>query len=97
MNENSAEKSLQFNERKWKYLKIGKKKDYIINLKLEVDTWKKDYDKEDNLHEEEGGQKTMIEVQELKYFGFGIASSASNVPNILDKKGKSIGTPKKHH
>ena len=57
MNENSAEKSLQFNERKWKYLKIGKKKDYIINQKLKVDTWKKDYDKEDNLHEEGGERK----------------------------------------
>ena len=39
----------------------------------------------------------MIEVQELKYLGFGIASSASNVPNILDRKRKSMGTPKKHH
>ena len=97
MNENSAEKSLQFNERKWKYLKIGKKNDYIINQKLEVDTWKKDYDKEDNLHEEEGGKKTMIEVQELKYLGFVIASSARNVPNIIERKRKSMGTPKIHH
>ena len=41
MNENSAEKSLQFNERKCKYLKIGKNKDTVISQTLEVDTWKK--------------------------------------------------------
>ena len=42
MNENSAEKSLQFNEKKCKYLKIGKKKEDIITQTLEVDTWKKE-------------------------------------------------------
>ena len=57
MNENSAEKSLQFNEKKCKYLKISKKKEDIITQTLEVDTWKKEYDKEDNLHEEEGEKK----------------------------------------
>ena len=64
---------------------------------MEVDTWKKDYDKEDNLHEEEGGKKTIIEVQELEYVGFVIASSASNVPNILDRKNEINEHTKKHH
>ena len=94
MNENSAEKNLQFNEKKCKYLKIGKKKETIVNQRLQVDTWKKQYDMDDKLHEEEGGKKTMIEVVELKYLGFVIASSASNVPNILDRNKKSMSTPK---
>ena len=38
----------------------------------------------------------MIEVLELTYLGFVIASSASNVPNILDRNKKSMSTPKKH-
>ena len=36
----------------------------------------------------------MIEVLELKYLGFVLASSASNVPNILDRNKKSMSTPK---
>ena len=51
------------------------------------------YDSEDHLIENEGGKKVMIEVNELKYLGFVIAASASNVPNILDRKKKLISTP----
>ena len=65
---------------------MGKKKEIILNQTLEVDTWKKSYDNEDNLIEKEGGKKPMIEVKELKYLRFVVASSASNVPNILDRK-----------
>ena len=60
-------------KKKCKYLKIGKKKETIANQKLQVDSRKKQYDKEDKLHEEEGGKKTIIEVLELKYLGFVIA------------------------
>lgn len=35
----------------------------------------------------------MIEVTELKYLGFVVASSASNVPNISDRKKKLFSTP----
>ena len=34
----------------------------------------------------------MEEVLETKYLGFVISENASNVPNISDKKQKSIGT-----
>ena len=61
---------------------------------MPVDTWKKLYDKEDKLHEEKGVKKTMIEVLELKYLGFVIESSASNVPNITERNKKSMSTPK---
>ena len=43
--------------------------------------------------DEEGEKKTMIEVIELIYLGFVITASASNVPNILDRKKKSMSTP----
>ena len=55
-----------------------------------MDTWKQSYDSDDNLIEEEGGKKQMIKVEELKYLGFVVASSASNVPNILDRQKKLI-------
>ena len=49
MNECSAEKKLQFNEKKCKYLKMGKNKQVVTNQTLEVDTWKQAYDNDDNL------------------------------------------------
>ena len=93
MNENSAEKILQFNDIKCKYIKIGKKKEIVTSQTLEVDTWNTTHDNKDNLTEEEGEKKPMTEVMELKYLGFVIASSASNVPNILDRRRKSMSTP----
>ena len=56
MNECSAEKKLQFNEKKCKYLKMGKHKQVVTNQTLEVDTWKQVYDNDDNLVEKEGGK-----------------------------------------
>ena len=35
MNESSAEKKLQFNEKKCKYLKIGKKKEIVLKPNIE--------------------------------------------------------------
>ena len=55
MNESSAENNLQFNEKKCKYLKLGKNTKVILNRTLEMDTRKKTYDSEDNFIEKEGG------------------------------------------
>ena len=55
INESSAEKNQQFNEKKCKYLKIDKKKEVVLNQTLEVGTWKKTYNSEDKLIEKEGG------------------------------------------
>ena len=92
MNENAAEKNLQFNPKKCKYLSIGRNKKSMLHHTLEVDTWNIDYDDLDNIVESEGKKKNMIEVSQIKYLGFVIADNASNVQNILDKKKKSHGT-----
>ena len=92
MNEHSAEKNLQFNPKKCKFLSIGRNKEKMLKHTLEVDTWNISYDDSDILVETEGIKKNMIEVSEIKYLGFVIAENASYVPNILDKKKKSNGT-----
>ena len=92
MNENSAEKNLQFNPKKCKYLSLGKNRETSPLHTLEVDTWNITYDNDNNLIESEGERKKMEEVKELKYLGFVISDNASNVANILDKKNKSTTT-----
>ena len=54
MNENSGTKLLQFNTKKYKYLKMGNLQDRSIPNKLEVDSWVIEYDDQDNLVETEG-------------------------------------------
>ena len=71
-------------------MKIGFfKRDTVTNQILAVYTWKKIYDKDDILIEKKGGGKSMTEVKELKYLGFVITSSASNVSDILGRRRKS--------
>ena len=70
MNENSAEKNLQFNSKKCKYLSIGRNKETSPSHTLEVDIWNVSYDEEDNLIESEGGKSKMEAVSELKSLGF---------------------------
>ena len=92
MNENSATKLLQFNTKKCKYLRMGNVKNVSLPNNLEVDSWEVKYDEQDNLVETEGKKLEMQEEYEIKYLGFVISGNASNVPNILDKKKKSLGT-----
>ena len=90
MNENSAEKHLQFNAKKFKFMKIGKNKLSSLPQSLKVDSWNKEYDEEENLIESEGSKINMNEVKDIKYLGFVISNDGSNVANILDKQEKSI-------
>ena len=92
MNENAAEKNLQFNPQKCKFMSIGRNKENVTPHKLEVDTWDIVYDDADNLVETEGIKKNMIAVSEIKYLGFVLAENASNVQNITDKNMKANGT-----
>ena len=46
---------------------------------------------DETLVETEGERIEMDEVHEMKYLGFVMSSDASNVPNILKNKNKSIG------
>ena len=59
MNENSAEKNLQFNETKCKFMYIGKNKETKHENTLEVDSWKISYNDQNELVEEEGGKVSM--------------------------------------
>ena len=92
MNENSATKLLQFNTKKCKYLRMGNLNKTSLPNKLEVDSWEIKYDDQDNIIETEGEKVEMKEEAEIKYLGFVICGNASNVPNILEKKNKAIGT-----
>ena len=92
MNENSAEKRLQFNPKKCKYLDIGRNTETsVLHNTLEVDTWDISYDEKENMIETEGPKVKMTKVNQLKHLGFVISEDASNVPNISEKKKKSIG------
>ena len=70
---------------------IGKNPKSAIDQDLEVDGWKTSHDKYGTFSEEYEGKVIMKETKEHKYLGFVISASASNVPNILEKKGKVAG------
>ena len=92
--DHTANKILQFNDTKCKTMNIGKNPDSIIDQDIQVDKWDTDHDKMGEFQEEYRGKVLVKEAKEYKYLGFVISSSASNVPNILDKKGKVAGTHK---
>ena len=79
MNENSAEKNLQFNLKKCKYLSVGNNKETAPSHTLEVDSWNITYDNDNNINETEDGKKNMEEVTELKYLGFVILCNAMKI------------------
>ena len=72
-------------------MKICKSPESAIDHDLEVDSWKADHDKNGDFYETFEGKVKMKEANEHKYLGFVISNNASNVPNILDKKGKVTG------
>ena len=90
----TANKSLQFNVTKCKTMKVGKCPETIIDQNIEVDSWSSDHNTEGILVEEYEGKVAMKDVHEYKYLGYVVSASASNVPNILDKKGKVSGIHK---
>jgi hypothetical protein len=90
----TSNKMLQFNDTKCKTMKIGKSPDSIIDQDIQVDRWDAHHDKNGDFHEEYMGKVAMKDTKEYKYLGFVISTSASNVPNILDKEGKVAGIHK---
>ena len=87
----TANKMLQFNSTKCKTMTISKSPDSVIIQDLKVYNWKVSHDKNGVFSEEYAGKVGMKETTEHKYLGFVISSDASNVPNILEKKGKVAG------
>ena len=87
----TSNKMLQFNATNCKTMKIGKNTETVIDQDLKVDNWKVSHDINGNFSESYEGKLIMKEVKEHKYLGFVISNTASNVPNILEKKGKVAG------
>ena len=91
----TANKSLQFNVTKSKTMQVGKSLETIIDQVIEVDSWSADHNTKGILVEEYEGKVAMKDVNAYKYLGYVVSASASNVPNILDEKGKVSGMYKK--
>ena len=75
---------------------VSKKKcvDEHLHSELKVDTWKLLFDQDENMKEVYDGKKTMEEVKEIKYLGVIILQSGSNMPDIINKRNRAIGTQK---
>ena len=72
-------------------MKIAKNTETVIDQELKVDSWKVSHDRNGNFLESYEGKQIIKEAKEHKYLGFVISNTASNVPNILEKKGKVAG------
>ena len=100
INIKTAEKNLQFGPSKCEYMVVGKNPDCVLQSKLKVDNWVKEYKEDTNtgemtLVEYYGGKIDMKETKEYKYLGFIISSKGDNMANIRKIKQKSIGITRK--
>ena len=68
-----------------------KSKSYI-NSNLFVDSWKLEHTDSNTFKEEFVGKVPMEETNSLLYLGYMLSNTKSNMPNIIHKKNKSIGT-----
>ena len=96
-NVRSAEKSLQFGEKKCKKMYVGKDKDIDLSGTLTVDKWSTKYTVdsltgEDKLQETYEGTVEMEEVKEWLYLGFIISNRGNNLANLKNVKIKAIIT-----
>ena len=87
LNFKSAEKGLQFGNRKCKYMIVGKKVENVINNKIYLDGWKEEYSENNESGEIElkdtyVGKIAIEEVMQQKYLGFVISSRGDNLENI---------------
>ena len=96
LNIRTADKYLQFGHDKCKTMIVSKKKivDEHLHSNLKVDTWKLVYDKDKNMQESFDGKKSMEEVTKIKYLGVLISQNGSNMPDILNKRNRALGTQK---
>ena len=93
INIKTAEKRLQFNDKKCKTMFIGKTTNNSINNSLKVDKWQIEHKEEKgeiNLVETFIGEVPIDETKEQKYLGFILSNTGDNMKNINDKKQKSV-------
>ena len=96
LNVKTLDKYLQFGHNKCKTMIVSKQKEVpeFLHTKLEVDTWKSTFDKDEVMTESYDGKKVMEEVKQIKYLGVVISHDGKNMPDILEKKNRSLGTHK---
>ena len=100
INIKSAEKTLQFGQKKCKTMLVGKNSEEIISNELLVDVWIVDYAENKETGETEivetfNGQVPMSKTGEQKYLGFVLSNKGDNMANIREMKNKSIGIIRK--
>ena len=100
LNVKTSEKNLQFGAAKCQYMLVGKNPEKIIQNKLKVDQWMKEYKENATTMEYEmleyyAGQTEMKQTEEYKYLGFVISCKGDNMAHIRNMKCKSIGVIKK--
>ena len=100
MNIKTAEKGLQFGEKKCKTMLVGKNIKNVLNTPLSVDTWSVTH-----VENKETGDTDLVEMyagpveisscKKQKYLGFVISSTGDNMDNIRAIRNRSHGTIKK--
>ena len=59
-----------------------------------MDTWKLEHGEKEDIHEYYTGKENIKEEDSLTYLGHVISKSGGNMPNIIHKRKKAIGTEK---
>ena len=96
VNVKSANKDLQFGVDKCKYRIVCKKKpESFLHPNIEVDQWKVEHLKSDNVIDKFVGKTSIKEDKSLMYLGHMLSQNGDNMPNIIFMRNKSIGTQKK--
>ena len=99
MNIKTAEKGLQFGEKKCKSMLVGKDLKNVLNSKLSVDKWTVEHETlatgETKLVETYSGLTEIEKCEQQKYLGFILSNKGDNMTNIQAIKNKSIGVTKK--
>ena len=95
VNVKTADKDLQFGADKCTFMVVSKmKQKYIHETELFVDSWKLKHLPDGSFEEEFLGKVPMSEEKTFMYLGHMLSNDGSNMPNIIHKKNKTIGTKK---
>ena len=95
LNVKAADKHSQFGASKCKSMIVSRKApaDFLIP-KLKVDSWSKEIDENNIIKEVFEGKLPIENVETFVYLGAVISNDGSNLPDILRKRNKAIGTQK---
>ena len=96
LNVKTAEKTLQFGNKKCQYMIVGKNGQYVTQKNLKVDHWRMEYKEnkmsgEHDMFEYYDGKLDVMKTNQYKYLGFIISNTGDNMANIKAMKNKSIG------